>query len=333
MDKGNFRKIVCISLIITMMSGIFCACSKTKSEKVSKSDFVLNTIITITLFDGGGEALIDECFGLCRYYESLFSRTDENSEIYKLNLREISKVSDETAELISKGLYYSSLSGGKFDITIEPLSALWNFTANSPSVPSEEKIGEACKLVDYKAVSVSGNTVTFANDYVRLDLGAIAKGYIADKIKTLLISHGIEKAIINLGGNVLCIGAKTDTDGFEIGIQYPFGDGSIASVTVSDMSVVTSGTYERYFEENGALYHHILNPKTGYPYSNGLLSVSIIGSDSCACDALSTVCFALGREDGISLIDGMSGFYAIYITDDYKLYFSEGAETALNIKY
>ena len=317
-----------IVIILTSLN----ACAASQTAKISKSDFVLNTVATITLYDCTNQTLIDECFDLCRKYESLFSRTDENSEIYKLNSREISEVSDETAEVISKGLEYGDISGGEFDITIEPFSSLWNFTGDSPSVPSADAIAEAKSHVDYKAVTVLGKTVAFANDYTRIDLGAIAKGYIADKVKELLVSRGVKKAIINLGGNVLCIGGKTDTSGFEVGIQYPFGEGSIASVDVRDLSVVTSGTYERYFKENGKLYYHILNPKTGYPYESNLLSVSIIGPNSCTCDALSTTCFALGKTAGMELIESMDGYYAIFITDDYKLYFTKGAQETLNIK-
>ena len=320
-------------LIFAMLLTIFSGCGASQSTKISKSDFVLNTVATITLYGEADESLIDECFDLCRYYEALLSRTDENSEIYKLNTRQISEVSDETAELIAKSLEYGAISNGKFDITIEPLSALWNFTSDTPSVPSAEEISEAQSKVDYTTVSVSGNTVTFANDYARLDLGAIAKGYIADKVKELLVSRGVTKAIINLGGNILCIGGKSDTDGFVIGIQYPFDEGSIASVSVRDLSVVTSGTYERYFEQNGVLYHHILNPETGYPVESDLLSVTIVGENSCACDALSTTCFALGKASATALIESMEGYYAIFVTSDYKLWFTKGAEEALLIKY
>lgn len=320
--------IVAVSVLFSALSG----CSSSQDTKISKSDFVLNTVATVTLYGETDETIIDDCFELCRYYEALLSRTDENSEIYKLNSREISEVSDETAEVIKRGLEYGALSNGKFDITIEPLSALWNFTSDTPSVPSEEDILEAKAKLDYTAVSVLGNTVSFSKDYTRLDLGAIAKGYIADKLKELLVSRGVERAIVNLGGNVLCIGGKTETENFTVGIQYPFGEGSIASVSVRDLSVVTSGTYERYFEENGKLYHHILDPDTGYPVENDLLSVTIIGASSCDCDALSTTCFLLGRQAGTELIESMDGYYAIFVTDDYKLYFTEGAQSALNIQ-
>ena len=322
---------IALSAVIILLS--ISACTTSQSEKTGKSDFVLDTIATITLYDSSDTALIDECFELCRHYESLFSRTDEGSEIYKLNHREISELSPETATLISKSLYYCELSDGAFDITVEPLSSLWDFKADSPSAPAAADIEAACQKIAYTAVSVSGDTVSFSNDYTRIDLGAIAKGYIADRIKELLVSRGIEKAIINLGGNVTCIGGRDDETGFKIGIQYPFKEGSILGVTVSGLSVVTSGSYERFFEEDGKLYHHILNPKTGYPYDNGLLSVSIIGEDSSVCDALSTTCFALGKEAGKALLESMSGYYGIFIADDYSLYFTEGTEEALNIEH
>ena len=331
--RGRYRqKFNVLALVFTVIFTNFSACASSETGKITKSDFVLNTVATITLYDVSDEKLIDECFELCRRYESLFSRTDENSEIYKLNHREISSVSAETAQLISEGLYYSNLSDGAFDITIEPLSSLWNFSSDSLSVPSAADIEAACKKIDYSAVTVSGSTVTFSNKYTAIDLGAIAKGWIADRVKELLLSRGVKRAIINLGGNVLCIGGKTATEGFKIGVQYPFKEGSIASVTVSDLSVVTSGIYERDFEQDGKLYHHILNPKTGYPYDNGLLSVTIIGKDSGICDALSTTCFALGRDAGTALIEGMNGYYAIFITSDYRLWYTSGAESALNIE-
>ncbi len=332
MTKQKSLSIAAAVLFVTVLLSTLSGCGNSQDTKISKSDFVLNTVATVTLYGETDETLLDECFELCRHYEALLSRTNENSEIYKLNTRQISEVSDETAELIERGLEYGAISGGKFDITVEPLSALWNFTSDTPSVPSEEEIIKAKAKLDYTAVSVSGNTVSFSSDYTRLDLGAIAKGYIADKLKELLVSRGVKRAIINLGGNVLCIGGKTDTEDFTIGIQYPFGEGSIASVNLRDLSVVTSGTYERYFKENGKLYHHILDPDTGYPVDNDLLSVTIIGANSCDCDALSTTCFVLGRQAGTELIESMDGYYAIFITNDYKLYYTKGAKAALNIK-
>jgi len=333
MTSNNRQKFNTLLLAVVILLTNLSGCSVSQSEKISESAFVLNTVATITIYGSTDETLLDDAFALCRKYDALLSRTDKNSEIYKLNTREISTVSDETAALIAEGLYYGTLSGGAFDITIEPLAVLWNFTGDDPVVPTAADVAAAREKVDYSAVSISGNTVQFANDSVRLDLGGIAKGYIADRVKEYLVSKGVTSAIINLGGNVLCIGGKTDTKSFKIGIQYPFKEGSIASVTVSGLSVVTSGIYERYFEENGKLYHHLLDPKTGYPADNGLLSVTIIGANSSVCDALSTACFVLGVEKGSALVEEFDGYYAIYLTDDYTFRFSAGAQDALDIDY
>ncbi len=319
----------CLLLSLFLLLGT--GCLNLNSNKITKTAFVLNTVASITVYGNYDEALLDDCFELCRRYEGLFSRTLASSEIYRLNSREISQASPETAQLIDSSLSFARLSGGRFDPTIEPLSALWNFSAESPSVPPDAEIRKAAQAVDYTAVSVEGSTVSFANPDVRLDLGAIAKGYIADRVKELLVSQGVEKAIINLGGNVICIGGKSEKTGFSVGIQYPFQDGSIATVEISDMSVVTSGVYERSFEENGRLYHHILDPETGYPVENGLLSVTIVGASSRDCDALSTACFALGLSEGMKLIESLPEMYGIFITDDYELHCSQGTAQALSL--
>lgn len=329
----RFFALALLSILLLQL----CACGGSgTAEKTSKTAFVLDTSATITIYGGTeaeNEKLLTGCFDLCKKYEALFSTTVEESDIYKLNHRETNTVSDETAALLTKGLYYGALSGGKFDITIEPLSALWNFDAESPKVPDEVAIRKAVAAVGYKNLSVSGNTVTFASDQTQIDLGGIAKGYIADRAAEYLRENGVKHAIVNLGGNVLCIGGKSDREGFTVGIQRPFGADSIATVKAKDLSVVTSGVYERYFYEGGKLYQHILDPRTGYPYDNNLLSVTIIGKNSCDCDALSTVCFALGLENALTLMEKMDGYYAVFVTNDYKLHFSNDAEAALDFQY
>lgn len=168
-----------------------------------------------------------------------------------------------------------------------------------------------------------------------LDLGAIAKGYIADKMKEFLVSKGVKSATINLGGNVLCIGKKTDNTPFRIGIQKPFADRSetIAILDIEDKSVVSSGIYERYFEKDGTFYHHILNPDTGYPYDNHLVSVTIISDQSMDGDGLSTSCFALGLEKGMELINSLPDVHAVFITDDYQLHYSDHFQEDLKVTY
>ena len=292
---------------------------------------MLNTFVTVTLYDTDDQEILDGCFDLCAEYENLLSRTKETSEIYRLNHRAEGErslqVSEKTAQVIAKGLEYSRLSDGAFDITIEPLSSLWDFTAENPQVPPEEAIREARERVNYRNVSVEGNTVTFADDVTTIDLGAIAKGFIADQIKNYLEDEGVESAIINLGGNVLCVGARPDETPFRIGIQRPFAERNevAGALDIEDMSVVSSGVYERHFIQDGVNYHHLLNPRTGYPYENGLVQVTIISRDSVDGDGLSTTCFALGIEEGSELLESLEDTYGIFMTEDGETYYTEGA--------
>lgn len=302
---------------------------------VSASNFLLNTFVTITLYDTDDTSILDHCMAICKDYENLFSKTIETSEIYKLNHRPADQqtftLSNDTAALLKKGLEYSELSDGAFDITIEPLSSLWDFTGENPSVPSSEEIAEELEKVGYRNLELSGNTLIFRSPDTTIDLGGIAKGYIADRIRDYLVEAGVESAIINLGGNVLCIGRRPSGDPFQIGIQKPFATyrETFETINVSDLSVVVSGVYERHFIVGEKNYHHILNPATGYPYDNGLVSVSILSKDSVDGDGLSTTCFSLGLEKGLELADSLEDVYAIFITGDYEVYYSEGAENFL----
>lgn len=301
------------------------------TEPISRTAFKLNTVVTVKLYDSTDETILDEVLALCDKYENIFSRTKETSEIYQLNHETLSQengrfiLSDESAELISKGLEYGKLSNGAFDIAIEPISSMWDFTSEEKIVPEKDTLEAALPLVNYEDVNLDGNKLQFKQHGMGLDLGAIAKGYIADQMKEFLLSKGIKSAIISLGGNILCIGEKPDGTPFNVGIQKPFADRSetITSIEINDKSVVSSGIYERFFKKDGVLYHHILNPQTGYPYDNDLISVTIISDKSVDGDGLSTSCFALGLEKGMELIDSLPHVEAVFITNDYELHYSE----------
>lgn len=324
---------------------IFCCifligCASENTTPISISEFKLNTIVTITIYDSQNTQLLEECMAICDRYELLFSRTNPESELYRLNHRELNSLngtynlSSDTAALIEKGLEYSRLSDGAFDITVAPLSDLWNFTSSSPKAPDAGQLQSVLPLVDYKNIELRGQSFRFLQDKTALDLGAVAKGFIADEIKAYLTSQGVNSAMINLGGNVLCVGNKPDGAAFKIGIQKPFADRNetIATMEITDKSVVSSGIYERFFEENQRLYHHLLNPKTGYPYNNGLISVTIISDLSVDGDGLSTACFALGLEKGMALIESLPQTDAIFITEDYEMHYSKDFETIYKIK-
>ena len=314
-------------------------------EPISSTAIKLNTAVTVTIYDSQDRNLLTECMNLCDKYEKIFSRTASDSELYKLNHRQLIpvngtedtyQVSDSLAELIQKGLYYSDLSDGAFDIAIEPLTSLWDFTAEDPQIPEDSLIQNALSKCDYHNISVGGkdnNEITLKTDDTAIELGAIAKGYIADRLKDYLVSRNVKSAIINLGGNVLCIGEKPDNSAFKIGIQKPFADRSetIAVMDIRDKSVVSSGIYERCFEQDGTLYHHLLNPETGYPYDNGLIAVTIISDKSVDGDALSTTCFALGLEDGMKLAESLDDVQAFFVTSDYEIHYTKDFQKKIKV--
>ena len=287
------RTLLIFLLLLLAGGGFYFSHRKGNTTPISAQEIHLNTLVTVTLYGTDRTELLDGAFALCDHYEKLFSRTLPESEIYRLNHGEISEVSPETSELIQIGLSYGELSEGAFDISIEPVSSLWDFTFDTPGMG--------------------------------LDLGAIAKGYIADRIKEYLKKEGVEHALINLGGNVLCLGDKPEGTAFRIGVQKPFGESTetLTICPIEDQSLVSSGTYERFFQKDGRLYHHILNPKTGYPYDNGLTAVTIRSDDSLTGDALSTTVFALGEEKGLELLNRLDGVEGFVVREDLSIHKSE----------
>ncbi len=293
---------------------------------------LLHTVCTIQLYDSTDYAVLNECFAVIDKYEKLFSRTLEGSELYHINQSKETtfEVSDELRDILTIALSYGELSDGALDVSIAPLSSLWDFSSleHKTEAPVQAKISAVKELVNYKNISLRGNTLTFAKEGMQLELGAVAKGYIADRVKDFLLSKGVTSAIINLGGNILLVGEKPTGDAFHIGIQKPFEDRDAVVVAISDLkdcSMVSSGIYERYFyDAEGTFYHHILDAKTGYPCDTNLLQVTIISKDSATGDALSTACFALGLNKGMELIHSLTDVYAVFMTSDGKLHFSDG---------
>ena len=356
-----FYLILCTVLVCPML--LFTGCenitdadtSITGNEPISISSIKLNTAVQITIYDSQDKALLDDCLALCDKYELVFSRTNEKSELYKLNHRKDTSdkdpnadgqttpypvsgtadtwhISEDLASLLSQGLSITRECDGAFDIAIAPLTSLWDFTAEDPKVPDDAAIQKALPLCSSDGVTIDGQDITLPSDDIQFDVGAIAKGYIADRMKDLLVKKGVKSAIINLGGNVLCIGSKPDGTPFKVGIQKPFADRNEteAVMDITGKSVVSSGIYERCFKQGGKLYHHILNPQTGYPYDNGLISVTIISDQSVDGDALSTTCFALGLEDGLKFAE-KKGVQAVFITEDYELHYTDGFQDEINV--
>lgn len=330
MLKKQFRKLLIISgLCVTVCAGALTGCTlPSASASYSATGTYFDTVITITVYGKGNEDLIQDCFDMAGHYEQLFSRTIADSDVSRINnaAGAYVTVDEETADLIRKSLYYCELSGGVFDITVGALSDLWDITNNPGILPAEEDIQAALDTVGYEYISVQGNQVALTHEGTKLDLGAIAKGYIADSMKEYLVSQGVTSAMINLGGNVLTVGEKPDKTPFRVGIQKPFDETNqtIGAVDIDDQSVVSSGNYERYFELDGKIYHHIMDTSTGYPVDNGLSDVTIISAQSIDGDALSTTCFSLGLENGMELIESLPDTEAIFITEDAEIYTTSG---------
>lgn len=307
----------------------FAAAACNKSEPSKETRFLLNTIVEITIYDKNSQKLINEMFNEIQSMENRYSRYMEDSEISTINNNPgtFVNVSEDTFELIEQGLYFSTISDGLFDISIGPLVDLWGINQENPKVPSQAEIDSVKGRIDYRKISINreNKTISVASG-ISLDTGAIAKGFITDKLVSVLREKKVDSALLNLGGNLYLHGTKPDGSFWTVGIRDPFGlqGDYIATVSLTDMSIVTSGIYERFFEEDGKRYHHILNPKTGYPEDNELASVSILSPSSTMCDGLSTTCFLLGLNDGMELIESLDDAEVIMITKDKKIYLSSG---------
>lgn len=317
-----------ITALMAAAALLLSGCSNlTGKRDLTYTDTLFDTVISVKILDAADEDLIKGCEKLCKEYDEKFSRTNENSEIYKINHAKGAavEVSQDTITLIKKGIYYSEMSRGAFDITIGSASTLWDFTSGEHKIPSKKKIASATNHINYRNIILRENTVMLSDPKAAIDVGAIAKGYIADRLKDYLQDNGVRHAIIDLGGNILTIGSKADGSDYNIGIQKPFDDNGepITSVKVSDKSVVTTGIYQRYFEKDGKLYHHILDPSTGYPCKNSLYSVTIITNSSLTADALSTTCYLLGYEEGMKLVNQLDNVDAVFITDDNEIHYSD----------
>lgn len=325
---GYLRKI-CFLLILLLFLNLK-ACSL-NTEPISQSGFCMGTIVNITLYDKTNESIFKKIFEEINILEKKLSLNISSSEINKINKNAGAspvEVSDSTFEIISKSIEISKISEGSFDVSIGSLVNLWGIGSDSAKLPSEEEIISCLNLINYKNIILDQSTksVLLKKEGMILDLGAIAKGYIADIIKNILIDEGVTKAIIDLGGNIFVLGEKDKNSPWTIGIQNPFENRGtpLGTLKVSDKSIVTSGIYERFLEVDGIKYHHILNPKTGYPYNNDLASVTIISPKSIDGDALSTAAFSKGLNAGLSLINSLDNIEAIFINKNKEIYLTNG---------
>lgn len=331
--KSRCKAISLLIGIFLIFSLIGCTNSNDDSKPLSKTEYFMGTVVTVTLYDNKSEKIIDKAFEEVKKIEQLVSINMEGTELDEVNnnagIKPV-KVSDDTYNIIKKGLEYSSLTNGSFDITIGPLVKLWSIGLPEAKVPTIEEIKEKFQYINYNDVELNNSekTVFLKKPGMIIDLGGIAKGYTADVIAQTLKDEGVEKAIIDLGGNIYALGEKAENTLWRIGIQNPDQTRGeiVGSINVKDKSIVTSGIYERFIEQDGVKYHHILSPKSGYPYDNEIAGVTIISDKSIDGDALSTSVFSMGITKGLEFINSLPDTEAIFITKDHKIYLTEGSK-------
>ncbi len=318
-----------ILIYLILLSFSLSGCQN-KEKIITASNFMLNTVVVINIYDSEEESLTSESFKEIGRLEKILSADYDGGDLYNLNKGEglQTKVAPELFYVLKESIKYSELSGGMFDASIGPLVSLWEIKDGTGNVPEDKKIEEALNLINYKEIELTEPYNVKLGKDMKVHLGAIAKGYIADCVKDMLMEKGVKSAIINLGGNVLLIGGKPDGGDFKVGIQNPYDStGSyIGIVRVKDKSIVSSGSYERFFEKDGKTYHHILNPFTGFPADNELIQTTIISEKSLDGDALSTTAFLLGLKDGYAMIEGLENTEAIFVTRDKKVYLTSGLD-------
>ncbi len=349
-NTRNLIRVSAVFAILILLIITQTGCSSDSTEPVTGENYLLDTVCTISIYemksDGSSEpaaaadnekaaqSAIDGAFSLCAALDKTLSRTQEASDISRINRAagEWTEVSDDTVRLISEGVRYSELSGGDFDITIGGVTSLWDFHAegDDAKLPDADELAEAVTHVGYDKIEIDGNRIRLTDPQTRIDLGGIAKGYIGDRMSEYLEGEGVTSGIINLGGNVICIGGKTEEEDFTIGVEAPYSDRTeiVGKIGARDMTLVTSGVYERKIEVDGKLYHHILDTKTGWSAETDLNAVTLTADKghSMDIDALSTICLIKGHEAARELIEQTDGVEAVFILKDGSIDQTSGME-------
>lgn len=292
-------------------------------EPETATFFAMDTAMDFTVY--GDAALLDEAETLIGSLEEQVSVTDEHSNIYAIDHTGSGSLSGNAAELMAQALELCRRTGGALDISVYPIVRAWGFTTGSYQVPDEETIQSLLPLVDYTQIQYDAATgVVTLPEGMEIDLGSVAKGYAGQLAAQMLREHGVQSALLNLGGNVQTVGTKLDGSPWQIGIKDPQGEDAMMVLSVEDQAVVTSGGYERYFEQDGQSYWHIMDPSTGHPADSGLLSVTIVGDEGVVCDGLSTALFVMGLEKAADLWAQSGDFEAVFVTASGEVYITEG---------
>lgn len=327
------RKYIALVLsLFLLLSAAGCGTEQgAEPEKVSKTTMMLDTVITITLYDWTDASTIDLAFEEIARLEDILSVEQEGSDLDRLAKaagKEWVEITPETEEVLRQAKEYTALSEGRFDVTVGPLVDLWDIHDGTGHLPTQEELDAVLPLIRSDDLLVEEGRAYLVREGMIANLGAIAKGYIADKVKEVLLDQGVAHAVLDLGHNILLIGDKAQGQGFTVAIRDPNSQENsyVDIVSATDKSVVTSGIDQRNFTYEGKTYHHILDPFTGFPADNGLASVTILSNTSAQGDALSTSCFLLGPEQGMALVESLEDVEALFVTTDGQLLPSSGYE-------
>ena len=305
-----------LALCLTGCAGKSTAGHSPQAEENAIEFFAMDTVMTIRAW-GAEDALLARARDLAEELEAQLSATDPDSAVYALNRTGAAELSPDAAELLRRALELCAETEGALDISVYPVVRAWGFTASDGQyrVPGEAELRKLVENVDYRRVSLEKRSASLPEG-MEIDLGAVAKGYTGDRIAQLLRQSGVEHALLDLGGNIQTVGTRPDGTDWRIAVQDPRGDGILGVLAVSDKAVITSGGYERYFEdEDGRVWWHIMDPSTGYPARNGLISVTVVGDEGVFCDALSTALFILGPEKALDFWRDRGGFDLVLVTE------------------
>ena len=312
-----------ISAMLSALLFLTGCSAESSPEPVQGTFFAMDTVMDFTIY--GESGLIDQSESLIASLESLVSVTDANSELYAINQTGSGTLTGKASSLMEQALEICRRTDGALDLSIYPIVRAWGFTTGSYQVPDEAEIQALLPLVDYRKIQYDAATGTVTlPEGMEIDLGSVAKGYAGQLATQMLREHGVQSALLNLGGNVQTVGAKPDGSPWQIGIKDPQGEDAMMVLSVEDQAVVTSGGYERYFEQDGQTYWHIMDPSTGHPADSGLISVTIVGDEGVVCDGLSTALFVMGLEKAADLWAQSGDFEAVFVTASGEVYITEG---------
>ncbi|MBR2190860.1 MAG: FAD:protein FMN transferase [Eubacterium sp.] len=321
------KKISYLLIITTMMCLCSCGCFNDGNEPYKTSFKSFDTMCSITIYD---KKTSDEYDNIqrniktaCTKFNYSFDKYIPNSFVRNFNNTKHKIAKNDNYDILKRSIELGEKTNGSFDITISPIVELWGVNTNHFKIPTDEEIKEALAKVNYRQISLNGNNVRLTGGG-SIDLGAIGKGFVADKLVESLKNSNVKSAIIDLGGNIYAIGSKKGKP-FKVGIEKPFSNGKlIATVKAKDTSVITAGIYQRYKKKDGKIYSHIMDPKTGKPVDNDLNSVTVISKDATAADALSTGFMVMGLERGMALANSTDGVEAVFIDKNNNLHLTNG---------